>query len=263
MNIDLTNKVVLITGGTGGLGLELSRQLVSKGAKVIAIDLHTVSYESNADILYIAADITNIEAVDRAVSLGIETFGKIDILINNAGITHMSKFEDTSLDLVKNIMDVNFIGSVIMTKACFAQLIQNKGQIIAISSVAGFAPLYARAAYSASKHAMEGFFRSISAELQDQQVKVTIVCPSFVNTRPELQAQVNNGVSSPGATKKSTNGEVMPTSLAAKQIIKTISSNKPTLLLGRVAKVAFWLFHLLPNSYLKIMTKGAKKEFDV
>lgn len=261
MYSNFKNKVVLITGGTGGLGSALSSELQRAGAKVIVLDLTTEHLESTNDVLYITTDITSKDAVEQAVQIGIKTFGKLDILINNAGITHMSKFEDTSLELVSTIMNVNFMGSVYITKACLPHLINSQGHIVAISSVAGFAPLYGRAAYSASKHAMEGFFRSLSAEISDQNVDVTVVCPSFVNTRPELKVQVNNGVSSPGAAKNNTNGQVIPPEIAVKQILKAIKNKQPTLLLGRVATIAHWLFHLLPNTYMKVMTKGAKQEF--
>lgn len=255
------NKVVLITGGTGGLASVLTTELQKSGAKIIALDLQTESFKNTDDVLYITTDITNQEAVEQAIMLGIKTFGKIDILINNAGITHMSKFENTSIELINSIMNVNFMGSVYVTKTCLPHLIASQGHIVAISSVAGFAPLYGRAAYSASKHAMEGFFRSLSAEVKDQHVDVTLVCPSFVNTRPELEVQVNNGVSSPGAAKKNTNGQVIPPNVAAHMILRAITKKKPTLMLGRVAIIANWLFHLFPKTYMKVMIKGAKKEF--
>lgn len=262
MHSYFNNKVVVISGGCGGLGIALTEELLLGNAKVVAIDLNLQQQIVSPDVLYIEADITSEEQVKNAYKKFRQRFGKIDVLINNAGITHMSKVTDTSMELFEKVQKVNVFGSVLLTKVLLNDIISNQGHIASISSVAGFAPLYARAAYAASKHAMEGFFRSLDAELREYGVTSTIVCPSFVNTRPELKAQVNNGVSSPGATKKNTNGETIAPNVAAKEILKAMGKKKKTLLLGKVSKIAFLLSRLFPNYYLNVMSKGAKKEFD-
>jgi NAD(P)-dependent dehydrogenase (short-subunit alcohol dehydrogenase family) len=255
------DKVIIITGGAGGLGMALSEQLIEQGAIVVALDLDVSQLSASKSLLPLKMDITDRNAIESALRTVIHRFGKIDILFNNAGITHMSRFADTSQELFDTIMAVNFTGSVDITRLALPYLKQSQGQIIALSSVAGFAPLYGRSAYAASKHAMEGFFSSLASELQEHGVNVLVVRPSFVKSRPELQAQVNAGVSSPGAMKKSTNGEQIEPATAAQKILLATKNKMTTLQLGRVSKIAYWLNALIPSSYKRIMIKSAKKEF--
>lgn len=297
MPYDVKNKVIIITGGAGGLGRELTSQLLNLGAKVAVLDRETLpesefahhfsctsshepSKESSkesfnartsgfsqtqqnnlSNLLSIKVDITHKGELNLAFNQVINHFSRVDILINNAGITHLSRFQNTSAELFDTIMAVNFTASVNLTRLCLPLIKQTQGQIIAISSVAGFAPLYGRTAYSASKHAMEGFFTSLASEVKDDNVHVAIISPSFVKSRPELTAHANQGVSSPGAMKKATNGEQLSPQFAASAIIKTIQNKHHSLRLGNVAKIAYWLHSLFPKWYLKLMTKSAKKEF--
>jgi len=273
------NRVVIITGGAGGLGSALTQQLLSANAKVVALDLNTdaltksqsmVPFIENGQLLTIAADVTEQQALSQAIEQIIAHFGGIDMLINNAGITHMSCFSDLSEKLFDTIMAINFTASVNITRLCLPYLLNSKsinnkahgGQIIAISSVAGFAPLYGRSAYSASKHAMEGFFRSLAAEILDDGIAVLIVSPAFVKSRPELTAKVNDGLSSPGAMKKNIGGEQLSVQDAAHSILTAAVNKQPSLYLGKMSKIARWLFALAPNLYMKLMTKQAKAEFE-
>ncbi len=257
----LTGKTIIITGGAGGLGRELIRQLLTLHVKVAAFDLNVSTLPEHENLLSIALDITQTSKLEQAVQQVHQRFGQIDGLINNAGITHMSRFENTSEQLFDTIMQVNFTASVELTRFCLPHLKQQRGQIVAISSVAGFAPLYGRSAYAASKHALEGFFRSLRSELADDNVSVLIVSPSFIRSRPELNAQVNNGISSPGANKKSTGGDELSPEFAASKIILAMIKRKPLLRLGKVSVIAWWLSTLLPAFYQHLMVKGAKKEF--
>lgn len=261
LNDAFNHKTIVITGGGGGLGNALIDQLIPLGANIVALDLNVDSLIACSQLLPIAVDLTDEQALQQAVEQVINTYGGIDILFNNAGITHMSTFNDLSAPLFDTIMAVNFTAAVNISRLCLAELKKNQGQIVAISSVAGFAPLYGRSAYSASKHAMEGFFGSLASEVADDGINVLIVCPSFVKSRPELTADVNGGISSPGAMKKSTNGEQLPPELAASKILKALACRKLRLHLGRVAKIAYWLNTLMPRLYLKIMSQGAKQEF--
>ncbi|WP_206484173.1 SDR family oxidoreductase [Thalassotalea sp. G2M2-11] len=259
MHKHFSGKTVVITGGAGGLAAALIEQLLATGANIAALDLHIEGLLANKQLLPLQVDITDNSALSAAVTQVIETFGAIDVLINNAGITHMSTFEQLGAQTFNTIMAVNFTASVELTRMCLPYLLKTKGQIVAISSVAGYAPLYGRSAYSASKHAMEGFFLSLESELSD--VSVTVVCPSFVKSRPELTAQVNSGISSPGAMKKQTNGEQIAPNIAAEKILKATAKKQRKLYLGKVAKIAYWLNALVPSIYLKLMTKSAKQEF--
>ncbi|TLU61824.1 SDR family NAD(P)-dependent oxidoreductase [Thalassotalea litorea] len=256
------NKVVVVTGGGGGIGQELCKQLLEQGAFVACLDLTNHNVIEHDNVLNIALDITDYSQLQGAIEQVISRFNRIDVLINNAGITHMSRFGDSSRDLADRIIAVNYTAAVDITRLCLPQIINNKGQIIAMSSVAGFAPLYGRSLYAGSKHAMQGFFYSLASEVKEQGVSISVICPSFVRSRPELTAQVNAGVSSPGALKKNTNGEQISVEVAASRILAAASKGQRALYLGKVANIARWLFSLLPEVYLKVMSKGAKKEFE-
>jgi NAD(P)-dependent dehydrogenase (short-subunit alcohol dehydrogenase family) len=260
MNDYFDNKVIIITGGGGGIGKSLINRLLAQHARIAALDINVDALTPGEHLQTIAVDITNKQQLSSAVTKVHTRFGKIDILINNAGITHLRKFDDLAAEVFDQIMAVNFHASVDITRLCLPHLLKSKGQIVAISSVAGFAPLYGRCAYSASKHAMSGFFGSLASELQDHGISVTIISPSFVKSRPELQAKATTELLSPGATKKNTAGEQINPDDAARLILKAISKRQAYLYLGKVAKVSRWLFALFPRLYLKVMIKGARKE---
>ncbi len=260
MDNPFNNKVVVITGGAGGIGSSLARELLDSAAKVALLDLAFKGVQATDNLLQIAVDITDNDAVSEATKEVIKKFSRIDILINNAGITHMQKFADLSSELFDKVIEINFTASVNITRLCLPELIKNKGRIVAISSVAGFAPLYARSAYSASKHAMQGFFSSLASEIKSDGVSVTIVSPSFVKSRPELTAKKSDLQLSPGATKKHTGGEQIAPDKAAQLILQAAAKRKSVLYLGRVSKIAHWVYVLFPRLYVRLMTKDAKEE---
>jgi NAD(P)-dependent dehydrogenase (short-subunit alcohol dehydrogenase family) len=254
------SKVIVITGGGGGIGSSLIQKLLACDAKIAALDLDVDSLPVHDNLLPISVDITESAMLESAVGKIHHHFGRMDILINNAGVTHLREFSDFSSELFNQVMAVNFTASVEITRLCLPHLLKAQGQIVAISSVAGFAPLYGRSAYSASKHAMQGFFGSLAAELKDRGVSVTIVCPSFVKSRPELKAKASAVLLSPGATKKNTIGEQIAPDLAAQLILKAICKKQTYLYLGRVSTMARWLFALFPDMYLRLMTRSAREE---
>lgn len=256
------NKVVVITGGAGGLGQAIFSQLNKYNAKVAILDLNVDAIKKTEQTLPIQVDITDVDALALSIKEIIDTFFTIDILINNAGITHISCFKDLPASLFNTIMNVNFTASVNMTRLCLPYIEESaQGRIVAISSVAGFAPLYGRSAYSASKHAMEGFFYSLSSELEDTNTSVLVVSPAFVKSRPELITNVNDGITSPGAMKKNTKGKELSPQVAADKILTATSTKQHSLYLGTIAKIARWLYALLPSIYIQIMSKQAKEEF--
>ena len=254
------NKVIIITGAAGGIGSALVERLLKCNAKIAALDLQVDSLNIDDNMLSLAVDICDKNKLASAVSRVQQHFGKVDILINNAGITHLCKFTDLEEDLLEKVMTINFLAAAEITRLCLPLLKHSHGQIVAISSVAGFAPLYGRTAYSASKHAMQGFFSSLASEVIDDGISITIICPSFVKSRPELKAQPSSGVQSPGAVKPNTNGQDISPEAAAKNILIAIKKRKSILYLGKVSFIAKWLSMLLPQTYLNIMTKSAKKE---
>lgn len=254
-------RTVLVTGAAGGLGAALCERFGAAGARVGALDSNAPGLErlrTRLDAFGIEAateicDITDREAVVCSVR-GLERdLGPCDVLVNNAGITHRRSFDATQTEAVRRVMEVNFQGAVHCTAAAFDSLLAQRGLIIVISSVAGFAPLVGRTAYSASKHALHGFFDSLRAELRPQGVGVLVVCPAFVATAirdtsgdPEDQPQ-GFRVIGPEATPEWVAGRIFTAAVRGQESLTT----------GSVGHVARWLQRLVPGLYERLMVRTA------
>jgi NAD(P)-dependent dehydrogenase (short-subunit alcohol dehydrogenase family) len=197
-----TGGTVLVTGAGGGLGRAVALRFSQAGADIVALDKDATGIEGlrveiegrGGQCLALPCDVTDAEACNRAVGAGVERFGRLDVLVNNAGMSQRSGFAATGLEVIRRVMDVNFFGAVHCTKAALPHLVAARGLVIAVSSVAGFTPLIARTGYAASKHAMHGFFESLRTELAPQGVDVMMVCPSFVATHIDRNALGGDGL---------------------------------------------------------------------
>lgn len=265
------NSVMVVTGAAGNLGTAFCERFGKEGAKIIALDLNPEDVEKLAQQLKTkdiqvfaqACDITNAEACLAAVQAGKQHFGRIDHLINNAGITHIEHYRkmDKSKNIVRKVMEVNFFGSVNATEACLEDIVKRGGMIFTVSSVAGFAPLIGRTAYSASKHALHGFFESLRAELADDGVQCMMICPSFVSpNKPkgynEEDALEKSSIYQP---KKLVGKEVTAT-MVAEAVYNGALANKPLIKVGKVSKQSYLLTRIAPNLYENIMRKRLKDE---
>ena len=183
MRRDFRSRVVLVSGAAGGLGAALCTRFAAAGASIAALDnsperldgLLRTLHAAGAQALALPTDITDAPACQRAVDAVLAQWGVIDLLINNAGISHRSLLAQTDAAVIRRVMDVNFFGAVNLTQAALPHLMVRRGAIVAVSSVAGFAPLIGRTGYSASKHALHGFFDSLRSEVRDSGVDVTLV----------------------------------------------------------------------------------------
>jgi NAD(P)-dependent dehydrogenase (short-subunit alcohol dehydrogenase family) len=183
----MKDKVVIITGGTSGIGRALAFEFGTKGSRVVITGRNADALREtsdalrsrNVDVLGVVADVTDPVDNQRMVEETINAFGRIDILINNAGISMRAVFEDVDIDVIRKVMDINFYGAVYATKYCLPHIILNHGSIIGISSIAGFRGLPARTGYSASKFALNGFLESLRTELLNTGVHVLTACPGF------------------------------------------------------------------------------------
>ncbi len=255
------DKVVLVTGGAGGIGMAVARHFGQAGARVALVDLQDDAVNARAaeladdgiDALGIACDITDPDACGRAVASAVERCGGIDVLVNCAGLTQVGPFVDNDLSVYRRVMDVNFFGSVYCTKAALPSLIERKGQIVVMSSIAGFAPLLGRTGYCASKHALHGFFDTLRAELRDTGVGVTIVCPSFVETDFAKSGLATDG--QPLAFDRSTTGAPVSPEYVAAEIYNAVAKRKRLLVLPTSGRFAYWVSRLAPRLYERSMIK--------
>ena len=192
---------VVVTGAAGGIGRAVAQRFAEDGARVALLDLDGPALERTAEELRAAGaevtahlcDVRDAAACQAIIRRVIAEAGGIDVLVNNAGIAHRSLLAETDPLVIRRVMEVNFFGAVNCTTAALASLSARRGMIVAVSSVAGFAPLVGRTAYAASKHALHGFFDSLRAELAGTGTGVLLVCPSFVDTGIDAHALAGNG----------------------------------------------------------------------
>jgi NAD(P)-dependent dehydrogenase (short-subunit alcohol dehydrogenase family) len=259
---------VLVTGAGGGLGRALALRFGAAGANIVALDKDAGGIESLAADLHargtaclpLPCDVTDAEACSVAVARAVERFGSLDVLVNNAGMSHRSGFATTGLDVIHRVMDVNFFGAVNCTKAALPHLVARRGLVVVISSVAGYTPLVARTGYAASKHALHGFFGSLRTELAPQGVDVMVACPSFIATRIDRNALGGDG--EPARHAQVTVGNPLTPEYAAGRVLAAAQRGQRLLLVGRTARAAWQLNRFVPRLYEFIMARRLRGELE-
>lgn len=264
---DLAGKVVLVTGAAGGLGAALCDAFAAAGARIAAMDIDAEALarrvaelqSRGTESIAVPGDVTDAAACGEAVAVTLARFGALDGLINNAGISARSLFADTEPAVIRRVMEVNFFGAVNLTHAALPSILAQRGFIVAISSVAGFAPLVGRTAYAASKHALHGFFDTLRSEVEGAGVDVTLVCPSFIRTGIGAAASGGSGAPVTGP-RVTTGGESTPQDVAAR-IVAAVGERQAMLLPDRTSRKAWWMSRLAPRLYARIMKRRMGAEF--
>ena len=264
---DFTGKILLISGAAGGLGAALCHRYGAAGAQIAAMDidpgrldaLMASLHAKRINALALPGNITERAACEAAVEAALSHFGALDGLINNAGISHRSLLRDTDPAVIRRVMEVNFFGALYLTHAALPYITARRGVIAAISSVAGYSPLIGRTGYSASKHALHGFFESLRSEVEGAGVGVTLVCPSFINTGIGAAA-LNGGGGSVSGQRITSGGESSAEDIA-ERIFTAIAENRHLLLPDRTSRLAWWISRLVPAFYARVMKRRVGAEF--
>ncbi len=263
----MQNKVVIITGASSGIGLALAREFAQRGNKLVlaarsADKLQEIEEElksQGADIITVITDVSVEADCRNMVEKAVEKFGRIDILINNAGLSMRALFKDVDLSVLKQLMDVNFWGTVYCTKYALPYLIQSKGTVAGISSIAGYVGLPGRTGYSASKFAMHGFLEALRVENLKTGLNVLIAAPGFTASNIRKTALTNDG-SQQGETPRKEE-KMMSASEVAKHVAHAIEKRKSTLILTFVeGKLTVWLKKWMPDTLQKLTYKHMAKE---
>lgn len=261
----IQNKVIWITGATSGIGEALVHAFAKEGANLVlsarrANELERVAKETslNADnSLILPLDLSKNDDYSTEVKKVLDKFGRVDILVNNGGVSQRSLAKDTKVSVDKEIMEVNFFGTLSLTKAVLPSMLTNKsGMVVAISSAVGKFGSPWRSGYSASKHALHGFFDSLRAECYEDGLKVLIVCPGFIQTNVSMNALTGTGTKLNQMDAATAAGLTAPE--AARQIINAIKADKEEIVVGQFKeKLGVWVKRHFPSIFSVMIRKMA------
>jgi len=259
MTQNFSNKVVVVTGGTDGIGRALVDLLLAEGAKVATCGrnhdkLYALQSEYPSYPLHtIVADVSNENDCRHFIESTIKMFGGIDVLINNAGISMRGLMKDTSVDVIRKVMEINFFGAVYCTKYALNSIIERKGTIVGVSSIAGYRGLPGRSGYSASKFALQGWLEALRTELSEDGVHVMWVCPGFTSSNIRNAALTHQGEQQGESPMEE--GKLMSAETCAQHILKAIKDKKRTLVLTRTGKQTIFMQKFFPGLADKLVRK--------
>ncbi len=251
MSVYFKDKVVVVTGGTDGIGKALVDALIDMGAKVATCGRHhdkiyrLQAEHPSAYLHTMVADVSNENDCRRFMETTIKNFGGIDILINNAGISMRALLKEATVEVIQKVMDINFYGTVYCTKYALDSIIERKGTIVGVSSIAGYRGLPGRSGYSASKFAVQGWLEAIKTELMGDGVHVMWVCPGFTTSNIR-NAALNKDAESHGDTPMD-ESKMMTAEECASRILKAVRKKKRTLVLTFTGKRTVFMQKFLPK----------------
>lgn len=249
----LKNKVVVITGASSGIGYALAVECAKRGAtlSLAARNLEQLQqlkteleskYESK--VICIKTDVSVKTDCEHLIQLTIQSFNKLDILINNAGISMRALFNDCDLQVLENVMNINFWGTVYCTKYALPYILKQEGSIVGVSSIAGYKGLPGRTGYSASKFAMQGFLESLRIENLKNNLHVLIACPGFTASNIRKTALGKDGNAQGESPRSEQN--MMSAEDVAVHILNAIEKRKRTIILTTQGKLTVLLNKFFP-----------------
>lgn len=262
----MQSKVVIITGGGSGIGKACASAFLARGYRVVISGrrmekLQEVIGEFNPyseHILAVQADVSVEEEGKRIIDETLAKFGRIDVLINNAGISMRALFEEMDLTVLKRLMDTNFWGAVYCTKYALPHLLESKGSVVGISSIAGKKGLPGRTGYSASKFALEGFLETLRIENLKKDLHVLVACPGFTASEIRISSLSADG-SAQGESPRE-ESKMMSAQTVAHEIAEAVKYRKRDLVLTFNGRLTVWLNKFFPAFMDKQVYKHMAKE---
>lgn len=257
----IRNSVVWLTGASSGIGEQLAYQLAEKGAKLIISarrqdELERVKSNCSSEtVATLSLDLEDSFSLKQRAKEASTIFGDIDILINNGGISQRDTILNTSLEVDRRLMEVNYFGSITLTKKLLTRMVERKqGHHVVVTSTVGIINTPFRSGYGASKHALHGFYDALRAEHHNDNIKVTIVLPGYIKTKISYNALVGDGSQQnkmdPGQEKG------MSPDKCARLIIKAIEANKNEAYIGGLKeKMGIYLKRFWPKAAAKAVRK--------
>ena len=259
-------KAVIITGASAGIGRELALMLAEQGAWLALAARNAEKLEEVAaqcrqrgvKAVVVPTDVTEQSQCRNLIERTVAEYSRIDVLINNAGISMWARFDEISdLSLIEQIMRVNYFGSVYCTHYALPFLKETQGRIVGISSLTGKTGVPTRSGYAASKHAMAGFFDTLRIELADYGVSVTMIYPGFVATEVRQRAFAMDG--KPLGISPVREDKVMTVDTCARLIVQAAAQRKRELVMTLRGKLGMWLKLIAPGLVDRIARKAIEK----
>ena len=263
---DLNNKVIWITGASSGIGEALAYVCAAEGAKLVLSarrenELKRVAANckvSLENILILPLDLEHTENIDEVTDKVVKYFGRIDVLINNSGMGHRTMAVTTPIAIDRRVMEVNFFGTINLTKSVGRKMVaQKSGKLVVVTSIMGKYGLPLYSTYSASKHALYGYFESLRQELFHDNVKVLIVSPGFINTDVSTKLLREDG--SEHGIKSDAQDKGMTTLECAKRIVNAIKGNRNHKFVGKYEIFSVYVKQFFPKIFYKLMRKMTKE----
>jgi len=265
--MNLKDKVVIITGASSGIGLSLAHEFAKRGAKlvlgarqyVLLCEIaEEIEKQYNVQAVAVQCDVSVEDDCAHLIKQTLLTFGQIDVLVNNAGISMRALFRDADIDVLKKLMDVNFWGTVYCTKNAMPALLKSKGTVVGVSSIAGYKGLPGRSGYSASKFAMNGFLDALRVENLKTGVHVLTACPGFTASNIRNTALDKNGKEQGESTLHEE--KMMTADEVAKIIVDGVEHRSRTLIMTGQGKLTVALSKFIPGILDKLVYNTFAKE---
>lgn len=262
----MRDKVVIVTGASSGIGSALVSEFLREGAYVVLAARNEramqelVSEIPSERYLIVPTDVGKEEDCRRLIRAAKDRFGRIDVLVNNAGISMRALFADVDVKVLEQLMQVNFWGAVYCTRHALPALLASRGSVVGVSSIAGYKGLPARSGYSSSKFALQGFLESLRIENRTTGLHVLIACPGFTASNIRKTALGADGSiqgESPRAEER-----MMTAETVAQRIIRAVKKRKPRLILTRAGKLVVLLNKFFPALTDKLVFKHLAREPD-
>ena len=259
-------KIIWITGASSGIGEALAIEwskykytLILSGRNVEKLEkIKSYCEKNGAKILIVPFDLSDETSIIEAYNQVQKKYSAINVLVNNGGISQRSFAIETPMEIDRKVMETNFFGAVVLTKLVLPSMVKNKnGSIVVISSIVGKFGFPMRTAYSASKHAIQGYFESLRSEVKKENVKIVIVSPGRINTSISINAIDKEGKKHGVMDAGQKNG--MPADVCARKIIRAVNKNKKDILIGRKEIIMVYIRKLFPALYYKFASNAKSK----
>lgn len=262
----MKDKVVIITGASSGIGKALAEKFAELHANLVLASRNSSALEMLAEklqdrkinLLIVKTDVSKESDCKELIDRTVKRFGRIDILVNNAGISMRALFENTDLTVIKQLMDVNFWGTVYCTKYALPYLLTEKGSVVGVSSIAGYKGLPGRSGYSASKFAIQGFLEVLRIENMFRGLHVLIACPGFTTSNIRNTALAGDG-SQQGESPRD-ESSMMTAEKVADKIITAIQKKKKNIIMTTQGKMTVLLNKFFPKWMDRIVYNHMAKE---